>query len=240
MGTEYLECLSCTHAHLQVCVSSHALLFPPSLEAVVPQGSDLGNSATLVEQHTEEWMSRSLLYLSALHEFLLPGVVIPQDVKVPPMHPVPCVAWLLSVDVRDAATHLEETQARVTSIYGTILKMVSTKKASFDFCSTLYYCIITHIHIFLTLKMSKKLAGAAAGTAAWVTNLGIEDGQVLISVLTDSKGDGLLPMAAGLMRRYREARQAPPQVLYVDRDCCVKEQGNCSENLSSIHIRNVL
>ena len=27
-------------------------------------------------------------------------------------------------------------------------------------------------------------------------------------------------MAAGLMRRYREAGKAPPKVLYVDRDCC--------------------
>lgn len=41
-----------------------------------------------------------------------------------------------------------------------------------------------------------------------------------MSVLTAAEGDGLLPMAAGLMRRYREAGEAPPKVLYVDRNCC--------------------
>ncbi|XP_051236283.1 uncharacterized protein LOC127352150 [Dicentrarchus labrax] len=41
-----------------------------------------------------------------------------------------------------------------------------------------------------------------------------------MSVLTAAEGGGLVDMAAGLMRRYREARKAPPRVLYVDRDCC--------------------
>lgn len=71
------------------------------------------------------------------------------------------------------------------------------------------------------LQVTKKLAGGAAGTAAWVTNVGNEYGQVLMSVLTAAEGDGLTHMAAGLMRRYREAGKAPPKVMYVDRDCCV-------------------
>lgn len=37
--------------------------------------------------------------------------------------------------------------------------------------------------------MTKKLAGKAAATAAWVTNVGNEYGQVLMSVLTDTEGD---------------------------------------------------
>lgn len=74
--------------------------------------------------------------------------------------------------------------------------------------------------MIFVLQITKKLAGAAAGTAAWVTNVGNEYGQVLMSVLTDSEGQGLVPMAAGLMRRYREAGKAPSSVLYVDRDCC--------------------
>lgn len=41
-----------------------------------------------------------------------------------------------------------------------------------------------------------------------------------MSVLTADEGDGLADMAAGLMRRYREAGKAPPRVMYVDRDCC--------------------
>ncbi|KAM9341424.1 uncharacterized protein ABDE67_015347 [Symphorus nematophorus] len=161
----------------------------------------LGNSATrlrtaLVEQHTREWMSRSMRYLSVLRKLRVPGAAPARDATVPLMHPVPTVAWLLSVYVRDTFTRLDETKARVTSIFGTILKMDSTK------------------------KMTKKLAGGAAGTAAWVTNVGNEYGQVLMSILMDSEGDGLLPMVAGLMRRYRDAGKAPPQVLYVDWDCC--------------------
>ena len=68
--------------------------------------------------------------------------------------------------------------------------------------------------------MTKKLAGAAANTAAWVANVGNEYGQVLNSVLTCAEGEGLSPMAAGLMRRYRLAEVPPPQLMYVDRDCC--------------------
>ena len=70
------------------------------------------------------------------------------------------------------------------------------------------------------MQIAKKLAGAAAGSAAWMTNVGNEYGQVLVSVLTSAEGEGLTNMAVGLMRRYREAGKAPPRVLYVDRDCC--------------------
>ena len=60
--------------------------------------------------------------------------------------------------------------------------------------------------------------------AAWVTNVGNEHGQVLISVLTCSEGtEGLSPMAVGLMRRYRLAGVHPPQLIYVDRDCCSRD-----------------
>lgn len=33
-------------------------------------------------------------------------------------------------------------------------------------------------------------------------------------------------MAAGLMKRYREAGEAPPKIMYVDRDCC-SQNGLC-------------
>ncbi|XP_056324795.1 uncharacterized protein LOC130237794 [Danio aesculapii] len=39
-------------------------------------------------------------------------------------------------------------------------------------------------------------------------------------VLTEAEGDGLLPMCSGLVERYRRAGEVPPQLLYVDRDCC--------------------
>ncbi|XP_072768982.1 uncharacterized protein [Nerophis lumbriciformis] len=117
------------------------------------------------------------------------------------MRPLPSVSWLLSVYVREVYPRMEHTKARITSIFGSILKMDSTK------------------------KMIKKLAGEAAGTATWVTNVGNELGQVLMSVVTAAEGDGLLPMAQGLMRRYRETRRDLPLVLYVDRDCCCSAAG---------------
>ncbi|KAK0153864.1 hypothetical protein N1851_004056 [Merluccius polli] len=114
----------------------------------------------------------------------------------PTLPPVPQYGWLLLVYCHDILSRLEDVKARVTSIFGTILKMDSTK------------------------RVTRKLAGAAAQTAAWATNVGNEHGQVLMSVLTDTEGSGLLSMAAGLVRRYRDAGVEPPQLLYVDRDCC--------------------
>ena len=65
-----------------------------------------------------------------------------------------------------------------TSIYGRILKIDSSK------------------------KVCKKLQGAAAGTATWVTNVGSEQEEVLISVVTESEGLlTLKPMANDLMKR---------------------------------------
>ncbi|KAK7139067.1 hypothetical protein R3I93_016250 [Phoxinus phoxinus] len=116
--------------------------------------------------------------------------------------PVPQYAWLLMVYCHDILSRLEDVKARVTSVFGTVLKMDSTK------------------------KVTRKLAGAAAQTAAWSTNVGNEHGQVLMSVLTDTEGAGLLSMAAGLMRRYRDAGVEPPQLLYVDRDCCSSHGGS--------------
>ena len=50
-------------------------------------------------------------------------------------------------------------------------------------------------------QITKKLAGHAAGTAAWMSNVGNEDGQVLVSVLTCEEGAALTAMASGLIHR---------------------------------------
>ena len=91
---------------------------------------------------------------------------------------------------------MEEMRSGITSIFGNIIKMDSTK------------------------KILKKLAGHSAGTAYWAPNVANEKGQILMSVLTASEGVGLAPMAAGLMKRYSDAKEPPPKVLYVDCDCC--------------------
>ena len=73
---------------------------------------------------------------------------------------------------------LPQLLATATSVHGSVLKVDSTK------------------------KVCKKLQGAAAGTATWVTNVGNERGEILISVVTDSEGLlALKPMAEGLMKR---------------------------------------
>ncbi|KAK5936290.1 hypothetical protein CgunFtcFv8_027884 [Champsocephalus gunnari] len=87
---------------------------------------------------------------------------------------------------------------------------------------------------YLSVQVTKKLAGTASDTAAWVTNVGNEYRQVLISVLTCSEGaEGLSSMAAGLMRWYRLAGVSPPQLIYVDRDCCNRD--GVSKTAASFH-----
>ncbi|KAJ7985054.1 hypothetical protein DPEC_G00361160 [Dallia pectoralis] len=160
----------------------------------------LGNSVTrlyslLREQHSADWMARTLDYLTVCKHYVVPGVA-PVKITTPPHIPVPSAQWLLTVHGYDVLFQVEDFKARITSIFGSILKMDSTK------------------------KVTKKLAGAAHGTAAWATNVGNEYGQVLITVLTDSEGEGLLNMTTGLQNRYSQAGVAAPKLLYVDRDCC--------------------
>ncbi|XP_047220665.1 uncharacterized protein LOC124867966 isoform X2 [Girardinichthys multiradiatus] len=191
MCTEYLECRYCTKKVAAWSRSvreqldfSHQMLFPAELayrlscdKKVLSQmkGRTLGNSANrlhsfLVENHTEEWMTR--------------------------MQPVPTSRWLLFTYARETFSRMEELQASVTSVFGSILKMDSTK------------------------KVIKKLAGADAGTAQWMSSVGNELGQVLICVVTAAEGYGLQDMAKGLHKRYEQARRSSPEVLYVGRDCC--------------------
>lgn len=85
---------------------------------------------------------------------------------------------------------------------------------------TVCLSVLSCLCLFDSPQVTKKLAGKAHGTAAWATNVGNEYGQVLITVLTDSEGEGLLDMAAGLQQRYGRAGVAPPKLLYVNRDCC--------------------
>ncbi|KAJ8335564.1 hypothetical protein SKAU_G00389060 [Synaphobranchus kaupii] len=90
---------------------------------------------------------------------------------------VPSVKWLLTVYSQDILTRLDDTKARITSTYGSILKLDSTR------------------------RITKKLAGTANGTAMWLTSVGNELGQVLISVLMAQEGAGLDLMADGLVMR---------------------------------------
>ena len=75
------------------------------------------------------------------------------------------------------------------------------------------------------------MAGKAAGTSSWLTNIGNEFGQVLNSVLTTSEGSGLEALTKGIIDRYTTANIKPPDVLYVDRDCCAKRSSSSTKLL---------
>ena len=97
-----------------------------------------------------------------------------------------------------------------------------------------YICVHNMFYLlYPSLQVVKKLQGAAAGSATWVTNIGNEHGEVLMSVVTQSEGaPGLQKMAEGLMMRYENAGQTPPCLLYTDRDCCSQR----SETLFSVSV----
>ena len=70
------------------------------------------------------------------------------------------------------------------------------------------------------IQVTKKLAGDVGQTASWMTNIANEHGQVLNSVLTTGEGPALNNVCQGIVKRYREAGEPVPEVIYVDRDCC--------------------
>ncbi len=136
----------------------------------------LGNSPSalcnnLLEVHTEEWLRRQLHYLSdcvrhqAGHQRM--GVTAPEYAMVEPFPKFPTAWWFLSVYVKDMWSRLPSLMAALTSTYGRILKIDSTK------------------------KVCRKLQGKAANTASWATSVGNERGEVVITILTSSEG-GLL------------------------------------------------
>ena len=90
--------------------------------------------------------------------------------------------------------------AMVTSTFGTILKIDSTK------------------------KVCKKLRGSSAGSAGWATNIGNERGEIL-QCASEGIAD-LQQVADCLMDRYEKGGQPAPIHLYTDRDCC-SQQGSC-------------
>ena len=171
----------------------------------------LGNSSTMIrkkmtEEHGEAWMQSVTHYLGDCSKFKkasMTGLVCEIQFQEPPPQPVlPQAAWFMRLYIMDVMSRIEDVKAAITSTFGRVIKIDSTK------------------------KVTKKLAGRAAGTAAWQTNVGNEFGQVLMSVLTSGEGYGLAPMARGLMDRYTRAKVPPPSLLYVDRDCC---SGNMSK-----------
>jgi len=53
-----------------------------------------------------------------------------------------------------------------------------------------------------------------------MTNISNECGLVLNCVLTTGEGAGHEDLCQGIVKRYQDAGEPEPEVIYVDRDCC--------------------
>ena len=66
-------------------------------------------------------------------------------------------------------------------------------------------------YLGIVFMVAKKLAGVCKDTTTCATNVGIEDGQVLLSVLTCQEGYlGLMSMIDGFTQHYTSADVKPP------------------------------
>jgi hypothetical protein len=99
----------------------------------------IGNSShhiqkQLNEQHCENHATKTLQFLQARepfqHQCAMGVLRLQTPHPIPPMQPVPKPAWFLAVYIRDVVGRIEETKAQLTSTFGSILKMDSTKKVS--------------------------------------------------------------------------------------------------------------
>lgn len=140
----------------------------------------------LEEHHTEVWLQKTVQYLTDCK-----GFAHPVKFQIPPaMLPLPKHCWLRQVFALDVLHRMNEIKTSITSQFGRVLKMGSTKKFLRNFSGT------------------------------WATSVANEQGQVIMSVIMENKDSGLEAMISGVINRYKEAAVAPPEVLYVNRDCC--------------------
>ncbi|KAI9525194.1 hypothetical protein NQZ68_009402 [Dissostichus eleginoides] len=165
----------------------------------------VGNSSSYLQQaleevHSEEWARHAIEYLADCELHKKRSTITQSDVAVymrpPPFSPLPLAQWFETVHANEILGHLEEMKGIITSTYGRILKLDSTK------------------------KITKKLAGGIADTATWMTNVSNECGEVLNCVLTTGERAGLEGLCQGIVKRYQDAGEPEPEVIYVDRDCC--------------------
>ncbi|KAJ4944759.1 hypothetical protein JOQ06_013299 [Pogonophryne albipinna] len=221
VGGDYPRCSKCM---IPVCPWSEDLLvqldpahrnrFPAVLTAQLAldrkcvtmlKPRTVGNSSSYLQQaleevHSEEWARHTIQYLADCELHKKRSTMTQSDGAVymcpPRFSLLPLAQWFETVHANEILGHLEEMKGIITSTYGRILKLDSTK------------------------KITKKLAGAIADTATWMTNVSNECGEVLNCVLTTGEGAGLEDLCQGIVKRYQDAGEPEPEVIYVDRDCC--------------------
>lgn len=153
LATEYLECNHCKgtfisyDSRLQEQLPEHIRVrfqivltrkFACDISVVAMMRSrTLGNSPTALcnnvrELHTDEWMRLSLCYLTDCqrHKKKLDSLKLsPCSYNPsPPFKSPPTPKWFLAIYIRDVWARLPWLKASATSVYGTVLKIDSTKK----------------------------------------------------------------------------------------------------------------
>ena len=165
----------------------------------------LGNSpsavqASISELHSENWIRRGTMYMQdcVRHSKGVTSHFTDKSYDaVPEFKAIPKKQWFMAAYTLDVLSRISILKGNVTSVFGKILKIDSTK------------------------KIVKKLAGESKGSAAWATNIGNEYGGILQCAITHSEScEALQLMADGIMNRYSRARVEPPVAIYTDRDCC--------------------
>ncbi|KAK5612018.1 hypothetical protein CRENBAI_002028 [Crenichthys baileyi] len=205
MVTETLTCAKCKASHvswsqavLQQLDLAHRYACDVRVIRLLRERG-LGNSPTRVlKQLRGRTTQRS--GCNGCHGTPGPGLLPVTFPEPPQLDVVPSCKWLLSVYSQDILARLEDIKAHITSTYGSILKMDSTK------------------------KITKKLAGTAKRTALWLTSVGNEHGQILISVLTAQEGAGLDRMASDVVKRYEKAGVDPPVAFMRTVDAELRQQ----------------
>ena len=116
----------------------------------------LGNSATqlqrkLAEQHSEAWLRQANHFLADCVGYARAGtsrmVVRPAFDEVPAQSPIPKFRWFQQVYCCDVMTRVEEIKASITSTFGRVLKIDSTKKVIL--VHFFYFCTeTTHLKVY--------------------------------------------------------------------------------------------
>ena len=107
----------------------------------------LGNSSSyaqqvLEENHSQEWARRSMTYLEACKTHKKGCLLTGQQVDYlppPPYTPVPLAQWFETAHGNEVLVHRDEMKGVITSTFGKILKLDSTKKVRVTLHVTLTY-----------------------------------------------------------------------------------------------------
>ena len=165
----------------------------------------LGNSSMAIhhiieEMHSQRWLNTVLLQLSNCDQYqketqegIRKFLVYQENTAERAYHPHRSKVWLITATL---------TLGHRTDVANHLEEMKA--------------------QVASTYESVKKITGKCAGTATWVTNVGNERGEILLSVLT-SEWFGLNPMAQRLVSRYDSAKEPPPDLMYVDRDSCTSD-----------------